>query len=91
MLTTRFLLDLQAASRQDVKLDSDDPLHLSKSFGSLSLQDRFIGSIGENILGDAIPTDEDLHVDREDGNHHMHGSEQVDTRSGGTIHICEQA
>lgn len=79
IMTTRFLCDLQAANRRDMKLDSDDPLHLSRgSSGSLSFV-RVMGSIGATISGGAV--DEDVDQISEVDND-VADLEQVDGGSG---------
>ena len=64
ILISRFLLELQEASQAIVRVDSDDPLHLSRD-----LVDRtpsFISSIGGFINPDVLASHEDgvesLHV-----------------------------
>lgn len=61
MLTYRFLIDLQKSSQQDVKLGSDDPLHIAvDSTGSLSFVNRALGSIGATIdLGISAKSESD--------------------------------
>ena len=53
ILTWRFLLDLQEANQRDLKLDSDDPLHMSMPHepgdGSLNFA-RVMGSIGSIVV-----------------------------------------
>ena len=55
----RFLLDLQEASKRNVKLASNDPMDLSGSYGSLSFA-RIMGSIGETISRDTALEDDDV-------------------------------
>ncbi|RPD63750.1 hypothetical protein L227DRAFT_608299 [Lentinus tigrinus ALCF2SS1-6] len=51
ILVCRFLLDLQNASTQDVKLGTDDPLHLSTAMGQTSLTfARVLGSVAATIV-----------------------------------------
>ncbi|PIL24638.1 hypothetical protein GSI_12522 [Ganoderma sinense ZZ0214-1] len=55
VLVSRFLLDLQTANQRSVKLNSNDPLHLSTgSFndggGSVAFA-RIVGSLGEGFIG----------------------------------------
>ena len=55
MLVSRFLLDLQAASRHTLKLDPDDPLHPSTTWtqpsqtATLSFA-RVVGSLGSTLV-----------------------------------------
>ncbi|TFK84921.1 hypothetical protein K466DRAFT_664839 [Polyporus arcularius HHB13444] len=49
ILTWHFLLDLQEASERNVKIDSDDPLHLSMSTDSVPSFVRIIGSLNATI------------------------------------------
>ena len=59
ILTWRFLLDLQEASKRSLRVDADGPLNLSDSSNSTPSFVRFVGSIGATIRsGD--------HVDSED-------------------------
>ncbi|TFK85097.1 hypothetical protein K466DRAFT_202783 [Polyporus arcularius HHB13444] len=64
VLTYRFLIDLQKSSQQDVKLGSDDPLHIAvDSTGSLSFVNRALGSIGATIdLGISAKSEPDKDV-----------------------------
>ncbi|RPD78401.1 hypothetical protein L226DRAFT_291547 [Lentinus tigrinus ALCF2SS1-7] len=56
ILVCRFLLDLQNASTQDVKLGTDNPLHLSTAMGQTSLTfARVLGSVAATI----VPVGED--------------------------------
>ncbi|RDX51233.1 hypothetical protein OH76DRAFT_1481531 [Lentinus brumalis] len=61
VLTYRFLIDLQKSNQQDVKLGSDDPLHIAvDSTGSLSFVERALGSIGATIdLRTSVNSDSD--------------------------------
>ncbi|KAI0692814.1 hypothetical protein C8T65DRAFT_744991 [Cerioporus squamosus] len=55
LLVSRFLLDLQEATQQDMKLDTDHPLHFSPDWnGSLSFA-RVMGSIGAIIMPGEVP------------------------------------
>ncbi|KAI0794543.1 hypothetical protein C8Q74DRAFT_1436465 [Fomes fomentarius] len=61
ILTSHFLLDLQEAYQQTVRVDSDDILNLESSSNTPSFVDRMIGSIGSEIHF-AKPEDEDDHA-----------------------------
>ncbi|TFK87320.1 hypothetical protein K466DRAFT_565440 [Polyporus arcularius HHB13444] len=74
VLVSRFLLDLQAASRKTVRMDPEDPLYIS----TVSLADtltfaRVIGSLGESIVaGEAGRSSDDYIIseaDDEEPNH----------------------
>ena len=54
VLVSRFLLDLQTANQRSLKLNSNDPLHLSTgafdAAGSVAFA-RVVGSLGEEFVG----------------------------------------
>ena len=64
ILISRFLLELQEASQDIVRVDSDDPLHLSRDL--VERTPSFISSIGGFINPDVLASQEDgvesLHV-----------------------------
>ncbi|KAI0705759.1 hypothetical protein C8T65DRAFT_740799 [Cerioporus squamosus] len=61
VLTWHFLLDLQEANQRDLKLDSDDPLHISMSNADSLNFARVMGSIGSIVVPGADDLeDEDL-------------------------------
>ncbi|KAI0765625.1 hypothetical protein BD413DRAFT_637664 [Trametes elegans] len=73
VLVSRFLLDLQAANRRALRLDSRDPLHVDvSSAGTLSFA-RVVGSLGASLGPSATVTDwradcdVDVEEEEEDG------------------------
>ncbi len=59
ILTWHFLLDLQEASERNVKIDLDDPLHLSMSTDSVPSFVRIIGSLNATIEPGRAAEDDD--------------------------------
>ncbi|RDX40130.1 hypothetical protein OH76DRAFT_1490555 [Lentinus brumalis] len=57
ILTWHFLLDLQAASEQNMKVNLDDPLHLSLSMNSVPSFVRIAGSLNATIESDEVAED----------------------------------
>ncbi|KAI0742560.1 hypothetical protein C8Q80DRAFT_1273201 [Daedaleopsis nitida] len=59
VLVYRFILDLQEANRQELKLNQDDPLHFSVgSSGSVSFA-RIVGPLGSTIVPGGVPSGSD--------------------------------
>ena len=97
MLVSRFLLDLQAASRHTLKLDPDDPLHPSTTWtqpsqtATLSFA-RVVGSLSATLDGretydsDVEWDDTDARTERDVEMDGARGGGRPEERSGTFTH-----